>query len=322
MSEIFLHVGLHKTATTALQQRLRRNRDTLSRNGFFYPDPGRFDAHHELASLLRVDDEASLIDPAGEVQFFKGLAACKLEAFGRNVILSSEIFSQNVSRFAIPKLSRLFDRVTVVLYLRRQDTLLESVHNQMLKQSAFRSEDIVHSGFYPACDLHGTVAMWKSLVGDSNVIVRRYEPAKMFMDDIAMDFLRAIGMPTDLPWSETKSEQLNDSLSMIEYLVLDRLATSEWPEWHRVVDTAKQIVREKFSSRDCQMVGNYLTYQERVAFLDEHADGNAKLLAEFFPEDDRLFAAPARHPDLRHDAGLQRDVQTAHADVLRELGVA
>jgi hypothetical protein len=322
MSEIFLHVGLHKTATSALQQRLRRNRESLSRNGFFYPDPGQFDAHHELASLLRVDDEASLINPAGEDQFFKGIAACKLEAFGRNVILSSEIFSQNVSRSAIPMLSRLFDKVSVVLYLRRQDTLLESVHNQMLKQSAFRSDDILHSGFYPACDLHGTVAMWKSLVGDRNVIVRRYEPGKMFMDDIAMDFLQAIGMPTDPCWSEMKSEQLNDSLSMIEYLVLDRLATNEWPAWHRVVDTTTQIVRTKFSGRDCQMVGNYLTYQERVGFMEEHAEGNAKLLGEFFPEDDRLFAAPVRHSDFRHDAGLQRDVQSAQADVLRELDAA
>jgi hypothetical protein len=319
MPGIILHVGLHKTATSALQERLRKNSGKLFENGFFYPESDPLDAHHWLVSLLRVHDDGALIDPAGEEIFLARLAEQLVQADGRDIVISSEIFSENVSRSVVRKLPELFEKVTVVLYLRRQDTLLESVHNQMLKQAGFRSDDILRSGFYPACALYDTIELWRDLVGEKNVIVRRYDSSKLFMDDITLDFLNAIGAPLDGQWLTTKSGQVNDSLSMIEYLVLDRLSEAQTPEWSKAVDIACKIVRERYGKHNCRMVGNYLTCEERRAFLQTHAEGNAKILDEYFPGDDTLFSPPSNHADRRHDAALLRDVDSAHADVLREL---
>src|SRR5439155_26501411 len=54
MSRTFVHVGLHKTGTTTLQNALVQSRDALQRQGVVYPDyPGcEYAGHHYLACQL------------------------------------------------------------------------------------------------------------------------------------------------------------------------------------------------------------------------------------------------------------------------------
>ena len=43
MARFFLHIGLMKTGTTALQRTLAQNYDELMRDGVLYPKTARFD---------------------------------------------------------------------------------------------------------------------------------------------------------------------------------------------------------------------------------------------------------------------------------------
>ncbi|MDB5423927.1 MAG: hypothetical protein JWQ29_1343, partial [Phenylobacterium sp.] len=50
---IFLHIGRHKTGTSALQQFLRKNRPALAERGLAYVAPARGGpANHDLANAL------------------------------------------------------------------------------------------------------------------------------------------------------------------------------------------------------------------------------------------------------------------------------
>ncbi|MCC6006118.1 MAG: hypothetical protein JJU40_00390 [Rhodobacteraceae bacterium] len=50
MGRVILHVGLHKTATTTLQDTFFLNRSLLARHGLYYPRIGRARGHHALAA--------------------------------------------------------------------------------------------------------------------------------------------------------------------------------------------------------------------------------------------------------------------------------
>jgi len=130
MANLILHVGLHKTGTSALQESLHQNSAKLFECGYFYPKPDSQDAHHGLVSLLRIDNRGNALHATGKENFLRKLEEFKARADGRCIVISSELFSEPVSETAIGSLREMFDSVRIVLYLRRQDTLLESVHTR------------------------------------------------------------------------------------------------------------------------------------------------------------------------------------------------
>lgn len=106
---VVLHVGPHKTGTTAIQDALHRNRETLARAGWHYPEIGfTQQGHHRLAqALLR----------HGQPEAEQMLA--ELAALDGDIVLSSE----NFSRLPLQPLKRLAEglrprQVTVVCYQR------------------------------------------------------------------------------------------------------------------------------------------------------------------------------------------------------------
>jgi hypothetical protein len=320
MANLILHVGLHKTGTSALQKSLHQNSAKLFECGYFYPKPDSQDAHHGLVSLLRIHSNGNLVQPSGKEDFLRKLEEFKTLADGRNIIISSELFSEPVSKQVIANLREMFDNVRIVLYLRRQDTLLESVHNQVLKQNAVHCENILKATLYPY-DLTRSIAKWSGLFGEENLIVRRFEKSKLYKGDIFLDFLNAIDFQLDTDWLDLKASHVNESLSMIEFMVLDRLSGAGMTNWSNVVEITQKLAREQYGGHDCRMVGGYLTYEQRIAFLKTYEESNAKILMKFFPDDNELFSSPTRHADSVNDPALLRDVSSAFVDVLRELAI-
>ena len=54
MKKLILHIGRHKSGTTAIQRFLRKNGDFLTSNGFYYPQTGtRGAAHHEISEPMQ-----------------------------------------------------------------------------------------------------------------------------------------------------------------------------------------------------------------------------------------------------------------------------
>ncbi|MDB6455123.1 hypothetical protein [Falsirhodobacter sp. 20TX0035] len=135
---ILLHVGPHKTGTTALQRFWQENRDHLARNGVLYP--GQDDAHHALAHDLL----------GWKVRKFdrdKLLAACA-EIECDTVILSSEDFSF-LNTDQLRRLRNLLEghEVRVVYFLRRIPDALYSFWQETIKQGRSATFAEVADGF-------------------------------------------------------------------------------------------------------------------------------------------------------------------------------
>jgi len=54
-SELYIHIGMPKTATSALQRFFTINRDVLKEKGIAYPAIGNMEAHHRLGWSLKAE---------------------------------------------------------------------------------------------------------------------------------------------------------------------------------------------------------------------------------------------------------------------------
>jgi len=130
---LFLHIGLHKTGSSAIQHGLYGQCDRLESQNYSYPRPAEFEAHHKLAFIaLRAPGESF----ASQRQRFSDAAtALREQATRENVIVSSEMLAEQVDWHLLPVFREVFEEVKVIIYLRRQDLLFESAYNQRVKRN-------------------------------------------------------------------------------------------------------------------------------------------------------------------------------------------
>jgi hypothetical protein len=178
---LILHIGLHKTATSYVQNLLSVRRYDLLREGLLYPTTG---AVEDVTVSTRAGAQS------GHAGFYwakdrRGLVSkllTELPDSVSTVLLSSEDFSlprrkptpeQFLGDFSA------FGSVKVVLVLRRQDTWVESYYKQFVDQYGnfeTRSFDEYLRQAGPSLlDFYGRFSPWRDLVGPENFHVLSYD---------------------------------------------------------------------------------------------------------------------------------------------------
>ncbi|MGF1457364.1 MAG: hypothetical protein ACFB6R_18555 [Alphaproteobacteria bacterium] len=176
---LVLHVGSHKTGTSAIQRAANLCRGALLDQGVLYPESGQWhDSSHHQWSFALWDRE----DGAARVDALCAQLEAECEALSTPVetgVLSSELLEKILIRgpesFVNQTLSRLASSVTVVLFLRRQDLLVESVFKQWVKDPATRLRTDVQTFLkeqIPNLDFNAIASSWRSLSIVDDVIVR------------------------------------------------------------------------------------------------------------------------------------------------------
>lgn len=200
MRRLFLHIGAHKTGTTALQQGLYQNRILLQALGCSYAcSPTAKHLHSYLGSATPghfLTQGFKLLNP-------DSVSALLAEAATDTVVASSENFSFFFQKPAIAALAETlraqFDQIRIVCYLRRQDRHAVSHHQEGAKP--YRH---VEGGFWgqaptalpdhsPAHDLYldynRRLGLWADVFGDDAIDIRIYDRALLKDGDIFADFL-------------------------------------------------------------------------------------------------------------------------------------
>jgi hypothetical protein len=136
MSEIIIHAGTHKTATTTIQETLHRNRAALAARDIVYPALGRAAGHHLLAAEW-LDHLARYRDARSPEKHWADLAGTY--AGGETVVLvSSEEFArkgpQQVDLHVLRARTAAFGRRRIVFVLRDQLSYIQSLYLQMQRQ--------------------------------------------------------------------------------------------------------------------------------------------------------------------------------------------
>jgi hypothetical protein len=208
--KIFLHIGTHKTGTSAIQDFLVLNRKALSRQGILYPQKTRRDYFE--------NKDGTVIVPARQFKNYQKLV-CLGRAKKKHVILSNEAFSlmDDVS----PIRAALGDVETIIIcYLRRQDDFIQSYYNQEVKHAGNYNEIMAYQ---PPTNLHydKLLARWVKVFGKENVVVRPYEKQQFKNQDLIADFLEIVGLELSADFKKLK-KNANPRLptETIEYMRL------------------------------------------------------------------------------------------------------
>lgn len=178
---LVLHIGLHKTATTYVQNRLGARRYDLLREGVLYPTTGTVDGVG--VSTREGAQSGQTLFTRG--RYRKGLVADLLRELPdavSTVLMSAEDFTLPRTK---PTPADFLDRfnafgtVKVVLVLRRQDDWVESVYKQIVDQ--YGNFETRSFGAYleevgpRLLDFRTRFAPWRDMVGPENFHALSYD---------------------------------------------------------------------------------------------------------------------------------------------------
>lgn len=148
MKRLIIHLGTHKTASTAIQFLLARNRQLLLEEGFFYPTPPQppYFAQHAIAW------EVARWHNPGELRPVTYTLADALADFrdsgAETLVLSSEdflrpTFAEGFLTEFFRTVRPTFDHITVAAYVRNRKGFFTSSYNQWVKSLRYDG-DIDH----------------------------------------------------------------------------------------------------------------------------------------------------------------------------------
>lgn len=207
--QFYLHIGVHKTGTTALQKFLHDNQKQLDKQGVHRLQTGvpadnkHSWGNHELAWTLRDQDEKGLWQDAAE------------EAAPYQAVLASseDLSSIKIAKRYIP-IRRAMSNFAIrpICYLRRQDQLLESTYNFHVKSLGETGTIMEFSErIMKRLEFDKVLGCLGNTFGDETVILRIYAPDHL-KGDIFEDFADAIGI-TETDKLEKPEKTLNPGLT-------------------------------------------------------------------------------------------------------------
>lgn len=190
--ELYIHIGTHKTGTTALQHFFSMNRELLRNKGIEYPSDISGEAgHHRLGwSLHKEGGRPSNKFPA-DLKSSKEEWSSLLASGGNKVLISSEtLYNCNAENMQRIREHTVGFQTKVIVYLRRQDSMTISISNQITKASERKWTDydkIPYKMNYIDC-----LDILAKTFGKENIIVRPYEKQQFYGGTIFADFLHYV----------------------------------------------------------------------------------------------------------------------------------
>lgn len=282
---IVLHIGTHKTGTSALQAFCAKNRDALLARGIYYPKlENGSNSFNFLGAQLAFGKH-------DEVRRFFDRALRDTRKAGANTLLVS-----GESLYAMTSLFyRLYERpcgeywgyerslvralraclpanatFSVYCYVRRQDRFIESLYNQCVKHPAGFGGDIneflgqMHETVYYARQLQ----LWADSFGSNALKVRSYEKAA---SRLPTDFLCwALGISDFSDFSQLRAP-VNERLArdLLEYKrILNRMRLSRADG----ISASVHIVELSQAGGDDGRYQDYLGSTGRAALLSAVSD--------------------------------------------------
>ncbi len=317
---IHLHIGMPKTGTSSLQFFCRDNQSVLEQHGYCYPImPVRYrlisqvrNAHFLIGYFSdeagEVDSEKTLEERERAFSYIKGL----FETYP-NIILSDEGIWNSLSekkKDALLDVKSFCDSIQadlkVIVYLRSQDDFLESYWKQkILRRGAVWSwknvmccpPDYIALDYYPRlCDIAG-------VVGQENLMVRRYERGAFLGGSIFSDFLGVVGLELTeeyIPLKEQKNISLSNNYAEIKR-ILNRLVSEEPRVRERELAWLERLVQESSDAEGKQYESSMFSEAERKKFMERYQESNARVARDFMGEKELFRQQASSFPKWKQD---------------------
>ncbi|MBN2825779.1 MAG: hypothetical protein JXQ76_10665, partial [Campylobacterales bacterium] len=208
MKTLYIHIGQHKTGSTSLQQVLFDNREKLTQENFsFFAVDQKNEIIQNGNSNCWVSLNKENIKSLGCIDSPKELAF-NLAQLPDDVIISAEHFSWIFHKEPLiefkEELSKYFDKIIIIVYIRRQDKQIISHHQQAskCKNSPARfvyGDDLkaipaYHETHRLYLDYNKRIGMWGDVFGDDNMMIRVFDTKSLYQGDIVLDFLNLLNI--------------------------------------------------------------------------------------------------------------------------------
>lgn len=195
MRDLILHIGRHKTGTTAIQHFLGDNRPALKTHGYLVPQSGKVSVGHHGFSRAIASTKMAKFSFSGPSQLpaFKQLAReLQDEEPALTAVISSEAF-QNCTPKIVSRAFRDY-RPRIVVYLRNQLDYLASAYVQRVHATDYSGsiEDFYRDIYVNGSNYFSFLGAWSAQFPEG-FCVRRYSAS-----DIVADFCgAALGLSDD-----------------------------------------------------------------------------------------------------------------------------
>lgn len=210
MSVLYLHIGSHKTGTSAIQKYLFNHQDDLkSKNFSFFTElPNGQKSLTGNTSKWVVVSEEMFEKKLGGVLVNAQRLFPLMRSLSDRVIMSAEDFSWIFSKTELERIKnealKSFDQVKVIAYIRRQDEQIISHFQQSSNNSAQISAIFYKGGArslpknLEKIDLYlgyeRRIGNWLDVFGDENVDVRIFEKNRLIDQNVVADFCDVLGI--------------------------------------------------------------------------------------------------------------------------------
>lgn len=270
---IVLHIGTDKTGSTAIQKMLYWNRSILKKHGYLYPETGMMHYDHARLSIHLSDNDFKILDQLKNEISINNT---------KHIILSHEglyhLSHDQLSHFNKFLVSLKRGTIKIILYLRRQDEMLESGILQQIKTNikVLNSNILEELPYRDHLDYFTLTKKFDSIFGEENVVLKPYSKKFLPKDDsLLKDFLNTFIHQdfsiNDVVIPEKDQNPSIDAISahVISFLYklgLDSLYFDD------IVDQLLWI--QKANKKSNKKLFNK---QQRVNLLDKYSESNGKI---------------------------------------------
>jgi hypothetical protein len=291
---LFLHVGMDKTGTSAVQLFLHeRRQELLEQTGVLFPKTGKWTdhSHHPFAfTTLSMGD----FKPSSLKGLFANLAREIDQTNAKSVLLSSECFFKMHTKEGFnafwDKAIDLFGEIKVIVYVRRQDKWVESRHRHSIVSGNELAVEMLSRPFFS--NYKQFIDQWRDLVGVGNVIVKPFERQQFVDGDVCQDFASILGA-TNLKPSQDAQVNVGFSSQRIMFRRLVNKLSSDEADMHRLNRLLLSLPKVDGEDKP------FVSPSQQVKLYNQYRPINQQLLREYIdPERKELFLDDAPNGDV------------------------
>ncbi len=289
---IYLHIGMPKTGTTALQNFLRTHSDALSDTGLHYMEAGRRRADGK--GNLPISHNPIVFDIAQGGPNQSAMQADMAAEYAANkdkvCLVSSEMLYTAKPEDYAPLLSEIPpEDICVTFFCRRYDGFFEADYKQRAKNgkitqgtTAFVQQRLADIHAEPQrFNFSGVVANLRAAFPKARIVPRLYDRSTLVNGNVIDDFFDLVG--AEVPIDVDTQGQSNPSLSRAgsdAFGVLTRLIGKK---------NVRRLRRDLPAHPVMQRKNDVLEPQERDALVQVLADSDVAFHKEFFADRAVLF---------------------------------
>ena len=298
-----IHIGPHKTGTTALQTAFAVGSGKLRKAGVVYPRSNwLYPAQHRLAFALKDQRIPGTNDhPDREREVHDLMAAIAASKCQKAFLSSEEFFACPPSAIAWLRHRLDLDHVEILTFLRRPDTFLVSSYGQKMRQPGNGFDAPIQRfvrnprQIAPEIDYRTCVQAWADAFGDDRVLLKTYEAGRPLMAALQQLGLSPDFLPDDPTVNKSPPGPVIETMRHAKAIGLSP------DRQRRLLNIATEVYanREHF----------FLSTEDRLSIVRAFEDDNSALFRRFGQDNPYTLKKFTPVPGIR-------DHNLSHTDLL------